>query len=188
MTVREGQYQDELVEVSSSGYYPVQGRGYYNNNMTLYALPQILSSLKAQFGSSHILNFNDSVPIYYSSNSWYGGYMTQVTYQAVPNTQIRLPTRITMNGRTLADSNAVWTQQFRLYQTDTNYQYTQKPAISGITQGRSGCLLTDLYSLEQGDRYASTMDLLYYRVQNGGSGNFTLDYSEGPVCPIIIFG
>ena len=188
MTVREGQYQDELVEVSSSGYYPVQGRGYYNNNMTLYALPQILSSLKAQFGSSHILNFNDSVPIYYSSNSWYGGYMTQVTYQAAPNTQIRLPTRITMNGRTLADSNAVWTQQFRLYQTDTNYQYTQKPAISGITQGRSGCLLTDLYSLEQGDRYASTMDLLYYRVQNGGSGNFTLDYSEGPVCPIIIFG
>ena len=114
--------------------------------------------------------------------------MTQVTYQAVPNTQIRLPTRITMNGRTLADSNAVWTQQFRLYQTDTNYQYTQKPAISGITQGRSGCLLTDLYSLEQGDRYASTMDLLYYRVQNGGSGDFTLDYSEGPVCPIIIFG
>ena len=188
MTKGENQYQDELVEVSSSGWYPVQGRGYYNNNMTLNALPRILTSLKSQFGSSHILSFNDSVPIYYSSNSWYGGYMTQVTYQAAPNTQIRLPTRITMNGRTLADSNAVWTQQFRLYQTDTNYQYTQKPAISGITQGRSGCLLTDLYSLEQGDRYASTMDLLYYRVQNGGSGNFTLDYSEGPVCPIIIFG
>lgn len=188
MTKGENQYQDELVEVSNSGYYPVLGRGYYNNNMTLNALPRILTSLKSQFGSSHILSFNDSVPIYYSSNSWYGGYMTQVTYQAAPNTQIRLPTRITMNGRTLADSNAVWTQQFRLYQTDTNYQYTQKPAISGITQGRSGCLLTDLYSLEQGDRYASTMDLLYYRVQNGGSGNFTLDYSEGPVCPIIIFG
>ena len=188
MTKGKGQYQDELVEVSNSGYYPVQGRGYHNNNMTLNALPRILTSLKAEFGSSHILNFNDSVPIYYSSNSWYGGYMTQVTYQAAPNTQIRLPTRMTMNGRTLADSNAVWTQQFRLYQTDTNYQYTQKPAISGITQGRSGCLLTDLYSLEQGDRYASTMDLLYYRVQNGGSGNFTLDYSEGPVCPIIIFG
>ena len=188
MTKGENQYQDELVEVSSSGWYPVQGRGYYNNNMTLNALPRILTSLKSQFGSSHILSFNDSVPIYYSSNSWYGGYMTQVTYQAAPNTQIRLPTRITMNGRTLADSNAVWTQQFRLYQTDTNYQYTQKPAISGITQGRSGCLLTDLYSLEQGDRYASTMDLLYYRVQNGGSGSFTLDYSEGPVCPIIIFG
>ena len=188
MTKGESQYQDELVEVSSSGYLTIRGRGYYNNNMTLNALPRILTSLKAQFGSSHILNFNDSVPIYYSSNSWYGGYMTQVTYQAVPNTQIRLPTRIIMNGRTLADSNAVWTQQFRLYATDTNYQYTQKPAISGITQGRSGCLLTDLYSLEQGDRYASTMDLLYYRVQNGGSGNFTLDYSEGPVCPIIIFG
>lgn len=187
MTKGERQYQDELVEVSSSGWYPVQGRGYYNNNMTLNALPRILTSLKAEFGSSHILNFNDSVPIYYS-NSYYGGYLTNVQYQSVSNTQIRLPTRITMNGRTLADSNAVWTQQFRLYQTDTNYQYTQKPAISGITQGRSGCLLTDLYSLEQGDRYASTMDLLYYRVQNGGSGNFTLDYSEGPVCPIIIFG
>lgn len=113
--------------------------------------------------------------------------MTQVTYQAVPNTQIRLPTRITMNGRTLADSNAVWTQQFRLYQTDTNYQYTQKPAISGAG-GLTGCLLTDLYSLEQGDRYASTMNLLYYRVQNGGGGRFNFDYEEGPVCPIIIFG
>lgn len=187
MTKGEGQYQDELVEISSSGGYPTQGRGYHNNNMTLNALPRILTSLKAQFGSSHILSFNDSVPIYSSGNSWYGGYMTKVTYQAAPNTQIRLPTRITMNGITLADSNAVWTKQFRLYQTDTNYQYTQKPAISG-TDGRDGCLLTDLYSLEQGNRYASTLDLLYYRVQNGGSGNFTLDYSEGPVCPIIIFG
>ena len=186
MTVREGQYQDELVEVSSSGYYPVQGRGYYNNNMTLYALPQILSSLKAQFGSSHILNFNDSVPIYYSNNG-YGGYMTQVAYQAVSNTQIRLPTRITMNGITLTDSNAVWTQQFRLYQTDTNYQYIQKPAISG-TQGSSGCLLTDLYSLRQSSSYPSTMDLLYYRIQDGGGGRFKFDYEEGPVCPIIIFG
>ena len=184
MTIGERQYQDELVEVSNPGYYPVQGRGYYNNNMTLNALPRILTSLKAQFGSSHILNFNDSVPIYYSK---YGGYMTQVTYQAVSNTQIRLPTRITMNGRTLADSNAVWTQQFRLYQTDTNYQYTQKPAISGAG-GLTGCLLTDLYSLEQGDRYASTMDLLNYRVQNGRGGRFTFDYAEGPVCPIIIFG
>lgn len=187
MTKGENQYQDELVEVSSSGWYPVQGRGYYNNNMTLYALPQILSSLKAQFGSSHILNFNDSVPIYYSSNSWGGGYITQVTYQAVPNTQIRLPTRITMNGRTLADSNAVWTKQFRLYQTDTNYQYIQKPAISGAGSF-NGCLLTDLYSLEQSDRYASTMDLLNYRIQDGSGGRFTFDYSEGPVCPIIIFG
>lgn len=184
MTKGENQYQDELVEVSNSGYYPVQGRGYYNNNMTLNALPRILTSLKSQFGSSHLLNFNDSVPVYYSSNSW---YMTQVTYQTVSNTQIRLPTRITMNGITLADSNAVWTKQFRLYQTDTNYQYIQKPAISG-TGGFSGCLLTDLYSLQEDDRYASTMDLLFYRVQNGGSGNFTLDYSEGPVCPIIIFG
>ena len=113
--------------------------------------------------------------------------MTQVTYQAVPNTQIRLPTRITMNGRTLADSNAVWTQQFRLYQTDTNYQYTQKPAISG-TNGSSGCLLTDLYNLEQSGSYASTIELLLYRVQNGGGSSFTFDYSEGPVCPIIIFG
>lgn len=188
MTIGKGQYQDELVEVSSSGYYPIQGRGYYNNNMTLNALPRILTSLKAHFGSSHILSFNDSVPIYSSGNSWYGGYMTEVTYQAAPNTQIRLPTRITMNGITLADSNAVWTQQFRLYQTDTNYQYTQKPAISGITQGRSGCLLTDLYSLEQGNRYASTLAKLYYRIQDGGSGNLTLDYTEGPVCPIIIFG
>ena len=187
MTKGENQYQDELVEVSSSGWYPVQGRGYYNNNMTLNALPRILTSLKAQFGSSHILNFNDSVPIYYSSNSWGGGYMTQVTYQAAPNTQIRLPTLMTMDGRTLADSNAVWTQQFRLYQTDTNYQYTRKPAISG-TQGSSGCLLTDLYSLEQGNSYPSTMDLLIYRIQNGGGGRFTSDYSEGPVCPIIIFG
>lgn len=189
MTIGEGQYQNELVEISSSGRYPTQGRGYYNNNMTLNALPRILTSLKEQFGSSHILSFNDSVPIYSSSNSWGGGYyMTEVTYQAAPNTQIRLPTRITMNGRTLADSNAVWTQQFRLYQTDTNYQYTQKPAISGITQGRSGCLLTDLYSLEQGNRYASTLDLLYYRVQNGSGGRFTFDYEEGPACPIIIFG
>ena len=187
MTKGKGQYQDELAEVSNSGYYPVQGRGYYNNNMTLNALPRILTSLKAQFGSSHILNFNDSVPIYYSSNSWGGGYMTQVTYQAVPNTQIRLPTRITMNGRTLADSNAVWTQQFRLYQTDTNYQYTEKPAISG-TQGQSGCLLTDLYNLEQSGSYASTIELLLYRVQNGIGGDFCFDYMEGPVCPIIIFG
>lgn len=187
MTIGQGQYQDELVEVSNSGYYPVQGRGYYNNNMTLNALPRILTSLKAQFGSSHILNFNDSVPIYYSSNSWYGGYMTQVTYQAAPNTQIRLPTRITMNGITLADSDAVWTQQFRLYQTDTNYQYIQKPAISG-TNGSDGCLLTDLYSLQENNQYASTMDLLNYRIQNGGAGRFTFDYAEGPVCPIIIFG
>ena len=187
MTKGENQYQDELVEVSSSGGYPVQGRGYYNNNMTLNALPRILTSLKAQFGSSHILNFNDSVPIYYSSNSWGGGYMTRVTYQAAPNTQIRLPTRITMNGITLTDSNAVWTQQFRLYQTDTNYQYTQKPAISGAG-GLTGCLLTDLYSLRESSSYPSTMDLLYYRVQNGGGGRFTFDYQGGPVCPIIIFG
>lgn len=185
MTKGENQYQDELVEVSSSGWYPVQGRGYYNNNMTLNALPRILTSLKAQFGSSHILNFNDSVPIYYSSNS--GGYMTQVTYQAVSNTQIRLPTYITMNGRTLADSNAVWTRQFRLYQTDTNYQYTLKPAISGVGS-LNGCLLTDLFSLEQSDSYASTLGRLNYRIQNGGGGRFTSDYSEGPVCPIIIFG
>ena len=185
MTKGENQYQDELVEVSSSGWYPVQGRGYYNNNMTLNALPRILTSLKAQFGSSHILSFNDSVPIYYSN--YYGGYLTNVQYQSVSNTQIRLPTRITMNGVTLADSNAVWTQQFRLYQTDTNYQYTQKPAISGIG-GSSGCLLTDLYSLSQSDSYASTLGRLNYRVQNGGGGRFILDYSEGPVCPIIIFG
>lgn len=188
MTIGEGQYQDELVEVSSSGYFPIQGRGYYNNNMTLNALPRILTSLKEQFGSSHILSFNDSVPIYSSGNSWYGGYMTKVTYQAAPNTQIRLPTRITMHGRTLADSNAVWTQQFRLYQTDTNYEYIEKPAISGITDGQDGCLLTDLYSLEQGHRYASTLNLLYYRVQNGGGGRYSFDYEEGPVCPIIIFG
>ena len=185
MTKGENQYQDELVEVSSSGGHPVQGRGYYNNNMTLNALPRILTSLKAQFGSSHILSFNDSVPIYYSN--YYGGYLTNVQYQSVSNTQIRLPTRITMNGVTLADSNAVWTQQFRLYQTDTNYQYTQKPAISGIG-GSSGCLLTDLYSLSQSDSYASTLGRLNYRVQNGGGGRFILDYSEGPVCPIIIFG
>lgn len=187
MTKGEKQYQDELVEVSSSGGYPVQGRGYYNNNMTLNALPRILTSLKAQFGSSHILNFNDSVPIYYSSNSWGGGYMTRVTYQAAPNTQIRLPTRITMNGITLTDSNAVWTQQFRLYQTDTNYQYTQKPAISGAG-GLTGCLLTDLYSLRESSSYPSTMNRLNYRIQNGGGGRFTVDYAEGPVCPIIIFG
>lgn len=187
MTKGKDQYQDELVEIAGSGWYQTQGRGYYKNNMTLNALPRILTSLKAQFGSSHILSFNDSVPIYSSGNGWYGGYMTEVTYQAAPNTQIRLPTRITMNGITLADSNAVWTKQFRLYQTDTNYQYTQKPAISG-TDGWDGCLLTDLYSLEQGNRYASTLDLLCYRVQDGGSGNFTLDYTEGPVCPIIIFG
>lgn len=187
MTKGEKQYQDELVEVSSSGGYPVQGRGYYNNNMTLNALPRILTSLKAQFGSSHILNFNDSVPIYYSSNSWGGGYMTRVTYQAAPNTQIRLPTRITMNGITLTDSNAVWTQQFRLYQTDTNYQYTQKPAISGAG-GLTGCLLTDLYSLRESSSYPSTMNRLNYIIQNGGGGRFTVDYAEGPVCPIIIFG
>ena len=187
MTKGENQYQDELVEVSSSGWYPVQGRGYYNNNMTLNALPRILTSLKAEFGSSHILNFNDSVPIYYSSNSWGGGYMTQVTYQAVSNTQIRLPTRKTMLGDRPVDNNAVWTQQFRLYQTDTNYQYIEKPTISGVGNF-NGCLLTDLYSLEQSDRYASTLDLLNYRVQNGSGGRFTFDYSEGPVCPIIIFG
>ena len=182
MTKGENQYQDELVEVSSSGWYPVQGRGYYNNNMTLNALPRILTSLKSQFGSSHLLNFNDSVPVYYSSNSL---YMTQVTYQTVSNTQIRLPTRITMNGITLADSNAVWTKQFRLYQTDTNY--TGKPAISGVGSF-DGCLLTDLYSLQESDRYASTLGRLNYRVQDGGGGRYEFDYSEGPVCPIIIFG
>lgn len=187
MTKGEGQYQDELVEIAGSGWYQTQGRGYYKNNMTLNALPRILTSLKKQFGSSHILSFNDSVPIYSSGNSWLGGYMTKVTYQAAPNTQIRLPTSITMHGRTLADSNAVWTQQFRLYQTDTNYEYIEKPAIPG-TQGYDGCLLTDLYSLEQRDRYASTLNLLYYRVQNGGGGRFAFDYGEGPVCPIIIFG
>ena len=188
MTVREGQYQDELVEVSSSGYYPVQGRGYYNNNMTQNALPKILTSLKSQFGSSHILSFNDSVPIYYS-NSYYGGYLTNVQYQSVSNTQIRLPTRITMNGRTLADSNAVWTQQFRLYATDTNYEYISKPAISNLpSQGRSGCLLTDLYTLSSNDRYSSSLNVMFWRIQDGSGGNFALDYSEGPVCPIIIFG
>ena len=185
MTKGEGQYRDELVKVSSSGGYPVQGRGYYNNNMTLNALPRILTSLKAQFGSSHILNFNDSVPIYYSSNSWGGGYMTQVTYQAAPNTQIRLPTLMTMNGFTPVDNNAVWTKQFRLYQTDTNY--TEKPAISGVN-GSDGCLLTDLFRLQQSGSHASTMDLLKYRIQYGGGGRFSFDYEDGPVCPIIIFG
>jgi len=47
MAKGENSYQDELVEVSSSGGYPTKGRGYYNNNMTLNALPRILSSLKA---------------------------------------------------------------------------------------------------------------------------------------------
>lgn len=188
MTKGKNQYQDELVEVSSSGWYPVQGRGYYNNNMTQNALPKILTSLKAQFGSSHILSFNDSVPIYYS-NSYYGGYLTNVQYQSVSNTQIRLPTRITMNGRTLADSNAVWTQQFRLYATDTNYEYISKPAISNLpSQGRSGCLLTDLYTLSSNDRYSSSLNEMFWRIQDGSGGNFALDYSAGPVCPIIIFG
>lgn len=187
MTKGEGEYQDELVEIAGSGWYQTRGRGYYNNNMTLNALPRILTSLKAYFGSSHILSFNDSVPIY--SSSWWDGYMTGVTYQSVSNTQIRLPTRITMNGRTLADSNAVWTQQFRLYATDTNYEYTSKPAISNLpSQGRSGCLLTDLYTLASNDRYSSSLNEMFWRIQNGGRGNHTLDYSEGPVCPIIIFG
>lgn len=186
MTIGEEQYRDELVDIPSSEY-PTQGRGYYNNNMTLNVLPRILTSLEAQFGSSHILSFNDSIPIYHPSTSSYGGPLTQVTYYAISNTQIRLPTRITMNGITLADNNAVWTQQFRLYQTDTNYQYTQKPAISGA-QRLSGCLLTDLYSLEEGNRYESRLDLLYYRIQDGRGGDFNFDYDEGPVCPIIIFG
>lgn len=188
MTMVQGDYESELVEIPGSGWYSSYGRGYYNNNMTQNALPKILTSLKSQFGSSHILSFNDSVPIYYS-NSYYGGYLTNVQYQAISNTQIRLPTRITMNGRTLADSNAVWTQQFRLYATDTNYEYISKPAISNLpSQGRSGCLLTDLYTLSSNDRYSSSLDEMFWRIQDGSGGNFTLDYSVGPVCPIIIFG
>lgn len=188
MTMVQGDYESELVEISSSGWYSSYGRGYYNNNMTLNALPKILTSLKSQFGSSHILNFNDSVPIYYS-NSYYGGHLTEVQYQSVSNTQIRLPTRMTMNGRTLADSNAVWTQQFRLYATDTNYEYISKPAISNLpSQGRSGCLLTDLYTLTSNDMYSSSLNEMFWLLQDGRGGNFALDYSEGPVCPIIIFG
>ena len=188
MTMVQGDYESELVEIPGSGWYSSYGRGYYNNNMTQNALPKILTSLKSQFGSSHILSFNDSVPIYYS-NSYYGGYLTNVQYQSVSNTQIRLPTRITMNGRTLADSNAVWTQQFRLYATDTNYEYISKPAISNLpSQGRSGCLLTDLYTLSSNDRYSSSLNEMFWRIQDGSGGNFALDYSEGPVCPIIIFG
>ena len=188
MTMVQGDYESELVEIPGSGWYSSYGRGYYNNNMTQNALPKILTLLKSQFGSSHILSFNDSVPIYYS-NSYYGGYLTNVQYQSVSNTQIRLPTRITMNGRTLADSNAVWTQQFRLYATDTNYEYISKPAISNLpSQGRSGCLLTDLYTLSSNDRYSSSLDEMFWRIQDGSGGNFALDYSAGPVCPIIIFG
>lgn len=188
MTMVQGDYESELVEIPGSGWDSSYGRGYYNNNMTQNVLPKILTSLKSQFGSSHILSFNDSVPIYYS-DSYYGGYLTNVQYQSVPNTQIRLPTRITMNGRTLADSNAVWTQQFRLYATDTNYEYISKPAISNLpSQGRSGCLLTDLYTLSSSDRYSSSLNEMFWRIQDGSGGNFALDYSAGPVCPIIIFG
>ena len=188
MTMVQGDYESELVEIPGSGWYSSYGRGYYNNNMTQNALPKILTSLKSQFGSSHILSFNDSVPIYYS-NSYEDGYLTNVQYQAVSSTQIRLPTIITMDGRTLADSNAVWTQQFRLYATDTNYEYISKPAISNLpSQGRSGCLLTDLYTLSSNDRYSSTLYGMFWRIQDGSGGNFALDYSAGPVCPIIIFG
>ena len=188
MTMVQGGDESELVEIPGSGWYSSYGRGYYNNNMTQNALPKILTSLKSQFGSSHILSFNDSVPIYYS-NSSYGGYLTNVQYQALSNTQIRLPTRITMNGRTLADSNAVWTQQFRLYATDTNYEYISKPAISNLpSQGRPGCLLTDLYTLSSNDRYSSSLDEMFWRIQDGSGGKFALDFSAGPVCPIIIFG
>lgn len=188
MTMVQGDYESELVEIPGSGWYSSYGRGYYNNNMTQNALPKILTSLKSQFGSSHILSFNDSVPIYYS-DSYYGGYLTNVQYQSVPNTQIRLPTRITMNGRILADSNAVWTQQFRLYATDTNYEYISKPAISNLpSQGRSGCLLTDLYTLSSSDKYSSSLNEMFWRIQDGGAGRVSFDYEEGPVCPIIIFG
>lgn len=64
-----GNYSDEYVQISSSMYS--RGRGYYNNYMINTALPYVKTQLGNLLGSTHLLSYTDSVPVYYSQN--YGG-------------------------------------------------------------------------------------------------------------------
>lgn len=173
-----GNYSDEYVQIGSSMYS--RGRGYYNNYMINTALPYVKTQLGNLLGSTHLLSYTDSVPVYYSQN-YQGGTLNQVQYLSQANTYLRLPNSI-VYGYSNTDKNSIWTQAFRLLQTDSSYG--DKITPSGATVSDEGTLTTDL------DTRNSSLQKLSWIIRNGAAGRYTYGIEEGedPICPIIIFG
>lgn len=180
MSEVNGNYQDEYVQISGSGYYGQRGRGYYNNYMINTVLPYVRTQLGNLLGSAHLLSYTDSVPIYYSQSYW-GGTLNQVQYLSQANTYLRLPNSV-VYGYSSTDKNSVWSQAFKLLQTDSSYG--EKLTPSGATLSTNGTLTTDL------DTSNSSLQALSWRIRNGGGSRYTYGIEEGenPICPIIIFG
>lgn len=180
MSEVDGNYQDEYVQISGSGFYGQRGRGYYNNYMINTVLPYVKTQLGNLLGSAHLLSYTDSVPIYYSQSYW-GGTLDQVQYLSQANTYLRLPNSV-MYGYSSTDKNSVWSQAFRLLQTDSSYG--EKLTPSGATLSTNGTLTTDL------DTTNSSLQELSWRIRNGAGSRYTYGIEEGenPICPIIIFG
>lgn len=180
MSEVNGNYQDEYVQISGSGFYGQRGRGYYNNYMINTVLPYVRTQLGNLLGSAHLLSYTDSVPIYYSSSYW-GGTLNQVQYLSQANTYLRLPNSV-VYGYSSTDKNSVWSQAFKLLQTDSSYG--EKLTPSGATLSTNGTLTTDL------DTTNSSLQELSWRIRNGGGSRYTYGIEEGenPICPIIIFG
>lgn len=180
-------YQNEIVQISSSDYWGQTGRGYYNNYMINEMLPVILQNIQNRMGSasSHLLSWTDQVPVYYSTSYW-GGYLSNVTYMTMNNVYMRQPNLIALGYTSGTDKNSIWNIEFRLFKT--NREYVEKEAPSGATDSFDGILLTDLMSLSSGSSYFSTLQQLWYTKQQGSSGTSWRDTSIGPICPIMIFG
>lgn len=180
MSEVNGNYQDEYVQISGSGYYGQRGRGYYNNYMINTVLPYVRTQLGNLLGSAHLLSYTDSVPIYYSQSYW-GETLNQVQYLSQANTYLRLPNSV-VYGYSSTDKNSVWSQAFKLLQTDSSYG--EKLTPSGATLSTNGTLTTDL------DTSNSSLQALSWRIRNGGGSRYTYGIEEGenPICPIIIFG
>ena len=64
MSNMHGDYESELIQINGQ-----PGRGYYSNYMINIVLPYIRGNLSFLLGSTHILNYKDSVPVYYSSTT-----------------------------------------------------------------------------------------------------------------------
>lgn len=175
MSNMDGDYESELIQINGQ-----PGRGYYSNYMINIVLPYIRGNLSFLLGSTHILNYKDSVPVYYSSTTQ--GTLNQVTYQTQSNTSLRLPNAAVYGDTTGTDKNPIWNQPFRLLQTDPIYG--QKEAPSGITISATGTLTTDINVGE------SIIQALSWQIRNGNDISYTqgIDEGDNPICPILIFG
>ena len=175
MSNMDGDYDSELIQINGQ-----PGRGYYSNYMINIVLPYIRGNLSFLLGSTHILNYKDSVPVYYSSTTQ--GTLNQVTYQAQSNTSLRLPNAAVYGDTTGTDKSPIWNKPFRLLQTDP--VYGQKETPSGATISATGTLTTDINIGE------STIQALSWQIRNGNDINYTQGIDEGnnPICPILIFG